>query len=76
MRTASDVLENPKPGDVVQIRPGWTRTVLTNDGDHVQFMVTYNGMKNDGPYSVRTARWGLGGSGGCGGNAEFSSAYR
>lgn len=48
MRTASDVLTNPKPGDVVQIRPGWVRTVLSNDGDHVRFMVTYNGMKNDG----------------------------
>jgi hypothetical protein len=58
MRTASDVLTNPKPGDVIQIRLGWTRTVLTNDGEHVRFMATYNGMKNRGPYSVKTARWG------------------
>jgi hypothetical protein len=57
MRTASDVLTNPKPGDVIQIRLGWTRTVLTNDGEHVQFMATYNGMKNCGLYSVQTARW-------------------
>jgi hypothetical protein len=58
MRTASDVLTNPKPGDVIQIRPGWIRTVLSNDGDHVRYMVTYNGMKNAGPCSVRTAGWG------------------
>jgi hypothetical protein len=24
----------------------------------VRFMATYNGMKNRGPYSVKTARWG------------------
>ena len=57
MRTASDVLTDPKPGDVVKI-PGCIRTVLSNDGDHVRYMVTYNGMRNVGPCSVSTARWG------------------
>jgi hypothetical protein len=58
MRTASDVLTNPKPGDVVRCGPGWTRTVLSNDGDHVRYMVTYDGKKNVGPCAVSTARWG------------------
>jgi hypothetical protein len=58
MRTASDVLTNPVAGDVIQIRPGWTRTVLSNDGHHVRYMVTYDGTKNVGPCAVSTARWG------------------
>jgi hypothetical protein len=58
MRTAFDALTNPKPGDVIQISLGWTSTVLINDGEHVRFMATYNGMKNCGPYSVKTACWG------------------
>lgn len=58
MRTASDVLTNPKPGDVIQMQPGLTRTVLSNDGHHVRYMVTYDGTNNVGPCAVSTARWG------------------
>jgi hypothetical protein len=46
MRTACDALTNPKPGDVVKI-PGCIRTVLSNDGDCVRYMVTYNGERAD-----------------------------
>lgn len=58
MRDPADALKDPRPGDVIQIRPGWTRTVISNDGEYVVFKATYNGYKERAPYSVRTVRWG------------------
>jgi hypothetical protein len=60
MRTASDVLTNPKPGDVVMIGPGWTRRVTQRNGDMVEFYSTFGKRSTattTGPYGQSVQRW-------------------
>jgi hypothetical protein len=60
MRTASDVLANPKPGDEVRIGPGWTRRVTQRNGDTVEFYSTFGTRSTAttiGPFGQSIQRW-------------------
>jgi hypothetical protein len=56
MRTADDVRTNPRPGDVVRIRPEWTRAVVKRDANTVYFSATRGGVEETG-FSVELEGW-------------------
>ena len=43
MRSPADALKDPQPGDVVELRPGFTRTVTRRVDDWLVFESLYNG---------------------------------
>ena len=53
-----DPRKDPRPGDVIQMRPGWTRKIISNDGTYVRFFASHDGVLEDQAYTARTARWG------------------
>jgi len=51
-----DALKDPQPGDVIQIRPDWTRTIESNDGKYVGFRSKVGDADSEF-HVVRADRW-------------------
>lgn len=47
MSSSRNPLVDPQPGDVVELRPRWMRTVTSRAGDSVVFDALYNGDRNE-----------------------------